>query len=507
MAGLIEPVGEPEALLARKISQETCAKWGYTCTNYNGKKVQVANYRNAAGHVVAQKVRWPGKKFAFLGDPKAAGLYGQHLWRDGGKRLVITEGEVDALSVSQAQGNRWPVVSVPNGASGAKKAIAAQLEWVQKFDLVIFAFDNDTPGQEAAVACAALLPPGRAAIANFGLDGYYKDANDFIQQGKEKALLDALWGAKPYRPDGLLVLSDLRDRIRKPIEIGLPWAWDALTDLTYGRRYGEVYALGAGTGIGKTDFLTQQIAYDVIELGQPVGLFFMEQMPEETGRRIAGKVGKKLFHIPGAGWEPEEVDAALDLLDSKAAIHVNDHFGVTDWDEIRDKIRFLNKAHDVRIFYLDHLTALAAEADDERKELEKIMAQIGKLVKELDIMLTLVSHLATPEGKPHEEGGRVMIRHFKGARAIGFWCHYMFGMERDQQSEDEFWQRTTTFRVLKDRYTGRATGHTFLLGYDRDTGILFEETDPKGGEDYGFHPILLDPLVNKPTPEHNEEPW
>jgi twinkle protein len=54
-----------------------------------------------------------------------------------------------------------------------------------------------------------------------------------------------------------------------------------------------------------------------------------------------------------------------------------------------------------------------------------------------NVMLTFVSHLATPEGKPHEEGGRVMIRHFKGSRAIGFWCHFMFGLERNQQDQDD----------------------------------------------------------------------
>lgn len=67
-----------------------------------------------------------------------------------------------------------------------------------------------------------------------------------------------------------------------------------------------------------------------------------------------------------------------------------------------------------------------------------------------------------------------MIRHFKGSRAIGFWSHYMFGLERDQQATDERHRTVTTFRVLKDRYTGRATGLTFYLGYDQTTGRLSE---------------------------------
>ena len=106
------------------------------------------------------------------------------------------------------------------------------------------------------------------------------------------------------------------------------------------------------------------------------------------------------------------------------------------------------------------------------------MKELAGLAKELDIIIHYVSHLATPEGKPHEEGGRVSIRHFKGARAIGFWTHFMFGLERNQQDDNEDLRQVTTLRCLKDRYTGRATGQTFFLRYDPMTGLLREIANP-----------------------------
>ena len=105
------------------------------------------------------------------------------------------------------------------------------------------------------------------------------------------------------------------------------------------------------------------------------------------------------------------------------------------------------------------------------------MAEMGSLVKELGVWVLFVSHLATPEGTPHEEGGRVKIRHFKGSRAIGFWSHFMIGLERDQQAEDEEDRSTTTYRMLKDRYTGRSTGETYRIGYEQQTGRLVEARD------------------------------
>jgi twinkle protein len=70
-----------------------------------------------------------------------------------------------------------------------------------------------------------------------------------------------------------------------------------------------------------------------------------------------------------------------------------------------------------------------------------------------------------------------MLKHFRGSRAIGQWSNYVFGLERDQQDTNEDMRHTSTFRVLKDRYTGRATGLTFGLKYDQHTGRLLETDD------------------------------
>lgn len=462
--------GEVRPLTKRGITEETCAHWKYLSGTHEGRPVQIAQYFDGSGLLIGQKLRFPNKDFTVKGTLKGAGLYGQWLWRDSGKMVVITEGEIDALTVSQLQGNKWPVVSLPNGAQAAEKAIATSLEWLTKFDKVVFMLDMDDPGREAVDRCVKVLPPGKAYVASLPL----KDANEMLVAGRGSEVIDAIWGAKEYRPDGIVTLADIRDDVMATPEQGLPWCFPQLNAATYGRRRGECYAIGAGTGVGKTDVLTQQIEHDLITLKQKVGVFFLEQAPVETAKRVAGKHAGKCFHVPGDGWTQEELVATLNKMEESGQLFLNDHFGMLDWDSIRESIRFLHHAHGVDLFYLDHLTALASGNGDERLELERIMAQIGSLVKELNIILIFVSHLATPEGKPHEEGGRVMIRHFKGSRAIGFWSHYMFGLERDQQATDERHRTVTTFRVLKDRYTGRATGLTFYLGYDQTTGRLSE---------------------------------
>jgi hypothetical protein len=50
----------------------------------------------------------------------------------------------------------------------------------------------------------------------------------------------------------------------------------------------------------------------------------------------------------------------------------------------------------------------------------------------------------------------------------------------------------TTFRVLKDRYTGDAAGLKFGLRYDTDTGILLHAPLPTSNGDEGGNPFAAD---------------
>ena len=459
--------GEFHALPKRGITEDTARLFGYAVGTRHGKKVHIAPYYKG-GTLVAQHFRDASKDFAWCGDPKGCELFGQHLWRDSGKKVVITEGEIDAMTVSQLQGNKWPVVSVPNGAQSAKKFLQANLEWLERFDEVVLMFDMDQPGKDAVAECAPLFTPGRCKVASLTL----KDPNELLLAGRGAEVIEAIWAAKPYRPDGIRSIAELAELAERDIPRGQPWFLETLDELTFGRRPGEIYAFGAGTGVGKTDLFTQSIAFDVMKLGLTVGVLYLEQPPVETVRRIAGKVVGKVLHVPGKA-TVEERREAIAQLSATEKLHLYDSFGSADWDTIKAKIRYMAVGLGCQSIYFDHLTALTAHEEDERKALDRIMAELAALALELGVFIHFISHLTRPEGKPHEEGGRVQIKHFRGSNSIGMWSHFMFGLERDQQAEDPE-ERRTTFRVLKDRNTGQATGKTILLDFNPETGLLCE---------------------------------
>lgn len=500
MAELVEP---QEWFNKRGIHQRTAEKFKYGVGEYKGSKCHIAPYYNAEGQLVAQKLRFKksdgSKSFAFIGDTQSALPFGAQLWQKTGKMIVVTEGEMDALSVSQVQDNKWPVVSISCGAdkpfndegeplpmSKIRKYFAQHSEYFRGFEKVVLMFDSDPQGRHSAVAAAEVLGM-RAHIAE--LPEGFKDANEMLQAGKIKELVDALWRAKQHRPEGIVDLASLRKESQTRTGEGLAFPWAGMNRITHGLRTGELIGFGAGTGTGKTDVLTEIMLHLVQHHGVSVGAFFLESTPVELSQRFAGKMASKPFHLPGGDFTQADVDSAWDKIEAlKAKAYLYDSFGVNEWDTIEAKIEFLFHAEGVRYFIVDHMTAFAAnDPENERTVLEALFAKAGKLVKRLPICVMYVSHLATPEkGLPHEEGGRISMRHFKGARAIGQWTHIAFGLERNQQAEEKLERFTTTMRCVKNRPFGQLNGEVFYLRYDPDTGRQHEVKDPEKANDYDF---------------------
>lgn len=482
--------GEFKPLAKRSLTQVTCERWRYQVGNDEGTPVQVANYVDpASGQIVAQKLRTAAKDFRWTGAPKGAPLFGQHLWRDKGKMLVVTEGEIDAMTVSQVQEHKWPVVSIQNGAGSARKSLAAQLEWLLGFDTIVLMFDDDEPGRDASAECAALFPPGRCKIAR--IEGF-KDANEALCAGKAGAITEAIWGAREYRPDGIVTLEEVADRAATPPPRGRKWFLPELDAMTNGIHWKQLVLVGGGSGTGKTHVFLHQADQDLRE-GHAIALHLMEADPESSVRTLAGLRAGRNYTELSDSINPAILkgDIAKLIGPDCPSVYILDSQGANDWDSIRDRIRHLTHSNGVRIHYVDNLTTLAAGSDlDEKEAVEQIISECAGMVLELDISIMMASHLATPDGTPHEEGGRVMLRHFRGSRAVGYWGWVVVGLERNSQAEDDETRLSTCFRLLKCRPKGSSTGKTAWAKYDPDTALLIPCKAPpkpeKKGKDYGF---------------------
>lgn len=467
--------GTARDLGKRCLTEATCQKWGYVVGEYKGKTVQVANYRDDSGQLVAQKVRFPGKDFTVVGDLKHAGLYGQHLWRDKGRMIVVTEGEIDALSVSQVQANKWPVVSVPNGAQGARKAIQRNLDYLEGFDTVVLMFDDDEPGQKAARECAPLFTPGKCKVAR--IPGF-KDANAALQAGKGAAIIDAIWGAKTFRPDGIVAGADTLELALQPLppaDAHYPWA--NVDDFLLGLRTKELVTITAGSGIGKSTVCREIASHILKTTGDNVGYVALEENVKRTVQGFCSIELNRPLHITREGITDEQITEAWKATAGSGRLYLYDHWGSTDSENLLQRIRYLARGCGCRWIVLDHISIVVSGIGegDERRLIDNTMTALRSLVEETGVGLLLVSHLKRVEGnKGHEDGVQVHLGHLRGSQAIAQLSDIVIALERDQQAEG---RNCTTVRVLKNRHSGR-TGVAGTLSYDNATGRMLEGDNP-----------------------------
>ena len=468
------PQGKIQSLATRGLTEETCKLFNYSVSELFDEEIQIANYV-VDRQVVAQKIRNESKEFFSRGDIANAGLFGQHLFQQKGKMIIVTEGEIDCMSVSQIQNHKFPVVSVSMGSQSAAKVITKNLEYFSGFESVILMFDMDDAGQKAAQECAQLFKPGKAKIANLPL----KDANEMLLANRGPEVLDAMWKAKEYRPDGIVNGAELWEEfIRKDDAESVPYPWDGLNEKTKGLRKKELTVFTAGSGIGKSA-IVREIGYHLIQQDQTIGVIMLEESIRHTLRAFVGLHLNKRLTLDMDGVSESDLHSAFNDVVRSNRLFLYDHFGSTSSDNLIDRIRYLH-ALGCGYVVLDHLSivvssglseGLASALNNERVLIDSIMTRLRSLVEETGLGLILVSHLKRPEGKSHEEGAATSLAQLRGSGGIGHLADMVIGAERNQQSADDV--HKTRLRVLKNRYAGE-TGLACTLEYNTDTGRLLE---------------------------------
>lgn len=461
-------------LTKRGITQETCQLFGYGVTKYRGFPCHCATFFDQSGNMAAQHIRMENKEFRWIGESKGVKLFGQNLWKSGGKRLVITEGEIDCLSVSQLQGNKWPVVSLPNGAQSAVKAIRDNLEWVSSFQNIVLAFDMDEPGQKAAKECAALLPVGKTLIASLPM----KDANECLMHNQGQALITALWQAEEYRPDGIKSGADLWEDLMTPPKEGYPLLYPILSEKFDGFRKGELYLFTAGSGIGKST-IVNEIAYDLhMRHGLKLGIMALEEAPARNARRYIG------IHLNRPIWLPkvfnetpkEDMKKAFDEV-MGSGWWIYDHFGSSNIETLLSKIRYMITGLGCDVIVLDHISIIVSGLEtegnsDERKTIDLFMTKLRSLIEETGVMVLAVVHLKRPDkGKSYNEGRQVSLSDLRGSGSLEQLSDAVVALERDQQADGDE-ANISHIRILKNRPLG-ITGEAGSCCYDSQTGRLY----------------------------------
>jgi len=463
-------------IIDRKIDEDTCRKYGVKQGTTNGKACHVYPYydKDTKEHIVNKIRIVDTKEFFSEGEKhKKTGLFGQHLFSEGGKFITITEGELDCLAAYQMMGSKWPVISIRNGAASALNEIKHNLDYLGSFQHVVLCFDNDEPGIKATREIANLLEPGRCKIMHLSK----KDACEYLMHGQTQKFVQDFWNARTYTPEGILCGPDIEKILFSEEKIeSYPYPWNSLNSMTYGMRRGELVLVTAGSGIGKSSVMRELAHYLMKTANEKVGCLFLEESVRKTSDGILSIEADKKFHIPASEqnvWTQEDRKQAYEDMNRLENAVFWNHFGSTSLDNLLSRIRYMAKGLDCKYIILDHISIVVYDLGDERKAIDTAMLKLRTLVQELNIHLMVVCHLSRPSGTGHEEGASVSLKELRGSHSLAQLPDMIFALERNNQAVSEQERSRTLIRILKNRFSGE-TGPVTMLLWNKNNGRLTE---------------------------------
>jgi twinkle protein len=441
-------------------------------------------YRN--GELVDWKKRTADKKFFSSGESDID-LFGSNVVKPQGKKLWITEGEYDAMSLYQAlkEGSTligWepPVVSLPDGIPSALKCLTRQQDLIDGYDELVLVFDNDTPGKEGRDAvCKAFA--GKVSYVTLPL----KDANEMLLQGRSNDLKwQALSHAKKYQPDGIVNAKDLWERYNST-DIADGYAYpDSMPELQEKlmlARPGTIVTVTSGSGCGKTQFLRELQHHFYRTTDEKIAGMYLEEDVVDTMTGMMAIDLNKRISLPNIKVSEEEKRESFSRLFSSGRISLYDYFGGMDDSSLLSKLKyFAITGH--KFIFLDHLSIVVSEyaaAGGERERIDTLMTLLAKFVKEFNVILFLVVHLRKGDNSstPFEQGAVPALDDLRGSAALKQLSWDVIGLSRNQQHTNNYCANVTESTVLKCRFTGR-TGTCDYLYFNEMTGRMVNVDKP-----------------------------
>lgn len=470
---------------ARKLSPQTVELYGVRGRNSSvtGKTENVyypyhaiENEARGFGEVIGYKVRTLPKQFSFAG--KAEGCFGRHLLHTHvEKKVIITEGEEDALAVYEQlaqQGKPYCVISLPNGANSVEKVLD-DMPGIARHPGVILFLDNDDPGREAADRLAELLIGKIPTVQIVREYAGYKDASDMHVASDTLAMWQALKTAEEFKPEGVVAGSDfdVDAFFTEEVEHGYAVPYPYLEARLRGLRKGELVTVTAGSGIGKST-LCRELGYSLVrDHGLKVlhlGLEDSHGVAQLSYIALDNNVPWPRLRENRDLLTKEEVQRTKDTVFDNMFFW--SHFGSVSADTLISAIEYYVQAHDVDFVVLDHLSIVVSGMDtgNERKSIDLIMTKLAELVVRTGVGILSVVHLKRPDGKDFNSGDSVSLGDLRGSAALEQLSWTVLSLERNQQAEDGA-QDYALLRVLKNRTWG-STGVCDELRYDSETGRL-----------------------------------
>lgn len=336
------------------------------------------------------------------------------------RSVVITEGEIDCLSVASIGGH---ALSIPAGANNT--------DWLEydypnldQFDDIVLLFDMDEAGQKNVHEIAQRLGLERTRVAKLPV----KDANQMLCDGKHFELGAAIKTAKHLDPTELKAAREyereLIDYFAGNLEeekgASLPWS---STGNRIKLRPDELSIWTGINGHGKSQLLGYN-AIGLIDQGERICIFSGEMKPRRTLERMVKQV-------VGADQPSEQgIKQAFDFFDNR--LWLFDVVGTAKANRMLEVFAYARKRYGVTHFIIDSLMKCGFAEDDYNAQ-KLFTDKLCEFKNVHNVHIHLVAH----PRKGESEKSVIGKMDVKGSGSLTDLADNVFSVWRNKEKEED----------------------------------------------------------------------
>jgi twinkle protein len=378
---------------------------------YKDRWIQFPFYKD--GEVVNIKSRTADKKFRQEKNAEKCFYRFDHM--KGMETIIITEGEMDALSLVQAGFTN--VVSVPDGATAPNSnpsdrkfsyLISAE-EHLMNAEKVILCTDSDGAGKHLRDELSRRIGREKCCRVNYPDD--CKDMNEVLVKHGEERILDIVSGAYPYPIEGVVTIEDVADDaidlFNKPEHLGLSTGWIDLDD-HYRISHSEVSVVTGVPNMGKSEWMDALMINMVQEYGWKFGIFSAENFPVKHHLlKLVGKFAKQPFW--GDNKMSEEVArSSMSVLNDHIKFIGTQESSVTI-ESIMEQAKILNYRYGLNGLVIDPWNTIEhkfGDGENETNYVSRVLSQLNTFAKVNELHIWVVAH---PRKMENDANRRVIV--------------------------------------------------------------------------------------------------
>jgi len=390
------------------------------------------------------------------------------------KEVLITEGEMDCISVSAAYGDRYAVVGA---TGGAKHFDPDWIELLSKTRKIYLCYDRDETGQVGAKDVARRL--GYDRCWNVILPEGYNDINDLFAEnpiGFKERFEELKSKAKRFEIQGIQSAGSLLHRVFATQEIDKnvsPWkSLNSLVDI----RPGHLVVLTADPKAGKTSLALEWFRHRVNLYREQVLFYCLDMRPDS----LVLKVLQLQFDV--------STDTLLknrsEYLEKGELYFTQDpkwYMCGKFWDNYQDYFKLIRasvRRYGFKWICFDHFHYLIQSLNHTTQEQANIAREFKRLAEETETVVVLVAQPRKRGG--NSGGGMLTAEHIAGSFQLSAAADFVITLTRKRVNVDEGGEAASSFvpeAFVRVDMTRWSSGGGRYLYFHGDTQKFTEPPD------------------------------